>query len=266
VNEPVSAARREAPFYVGWQPRADAAVERFVAPVALALVLTAPLAAALLCLAQERFDEARFEYGTLRTFQGEIAELPYPTLRLLVPGTPDALAWPLVAPGKHGASELVAGLAGRRVEACGTLIARDGQVMLELASEAPLRELAAGAALADAAVEDLGRRVLIGEIVDTKCYYGVMKPGHSKPHRACAIRCISGGVPPTLLVRHAELAGSPATSATYYLLTGTRGEPLNAALVDLDLIALPVEIEGQVTRRDGALHLAADPAAIRRLE
>jgi len=31
-----------------------------------------------------------------------------------------------------------------------------------------------------------------GQIVDPKCYLGVMKPGEGKPHSDCAIRCIDG--------------------------------------------------------------------------
>jgi hypothetical protein len=50
----------------------------------------------------------------------------------------------------------------------------------------------------------LGTQTLIGEIVDSKCYLGVMNPGALIPHRACAIRCISGGIPPVLLVRQSD--------------------------------------------------------------
>ena len=36
------------------------------------------------------------------------------------------------------------------------------------------------------------------------CFLGVMKPGRSKPHRACAVRCISGGIPPFKVPGHAR--------------------------------------------------------------
>jgi len=42
----------------------------------------------------------------------------------------------------------------------------------------------------------LGTQTLVGEIVDSKCFLGVMNPGQLTTHRACAIRCISGGVRP----------------------------------------------------------------------
>ena len=105
---------------------------------------------------------------------------------------------------------------------------------------------------------DLGEQTFLGEIVDSKCFLGVMKPGHLKPHRSCAVRCISGGVPPVLLVRDAD------GNATYLLLVGSNGEALNHQV--LDLIAEPVEVTGRLWRYDNWLVLRADLEAIRRLE
>lgn len=51
------------------------------------------------------------------------------------------------------------------------------------------------------AVSPLGEGMFTGELVDTKCWSGVMRPATGKVHRGCAIRCLSGGVPPGLLVR-----------------------------------------------------------------
>ena len=45
------------------------------------------------------------------------------------------------------------------------------------------------------------RVMLRGEIVDSKCYLGVMNPGEGTVHRDCAARCLSGGLPPMLVVR-----------------------------------------------------------------
>jgi hypothetical protein len=43
--------------------------------------------------------------------------------------------------------------------------------------------------------EDFGELRLKGEIVDAKCYMGVMNPGSGHVHRDCAVRCLSGGLP-----------------------------------------------------------------------
>ena len=104
---------------------------------------------------------------------------------------------------------------------------------------------------------DLGTQTLRGEIVDAKCFLGVMKPGRGKPHRACAARCISGGVPPVLRV---ETAGG---EFRHFLLTDEGGATVNDRV--LDLVAEPIEITGEVTRRGDLLLLAADPSTYRRL-
>ena len=127
--------------------------------------------------------------------------------------------------------------------------------MLEVATEGvtPLGESTAP----EGAPSSLGERVLRGEIVDSKCYLGVMKPGRGKPHRACAVRCISGGIPPVLMVR--DTAGI----ASYFLLTDLDGGALNDRI--LDLVAEPVEIRGEVLQYDNLLVLRAAPRDIQRL-
>jgi hypothetical protein len=93
--------------------------------------------------------------------------------------------------------------------------------------------------------------------VDSKCFLGVMNPGQLTPHRACAIRCISGGVPPVLLVRQ------KAGPATYLLLVSDDGKPVNKQV--LELVAEPVEITGEVERQGELLILKADPTTYRRV-
>ena len=83
----------------------------------------------------------------MREFAGRIQEGPAPTLWLTRPGEGGGdgvggarSAYYLVAPGKHGAAALVAGLDGREVRLRGTLIYRGGETMLEVVpgSVAPL--------------------------------------------------------------------------------------------------------------------------------
>ena len=101
------------------------------------------------------------------------------------------------------------------------------------------------------------RRTLRGEIVDSKCFVGVMKPGRGKVHRACATLCIRGGIPPLLVV--AEDGGALA----YYLLVGPDGRTLDP--IAAGLVAEPIEITGDVIELDDLRVLKATPAHIRRL-
>jgi len=104
----------------------------------------------------------------------------------------------------------------------------------------------------------LGEQTLTGEIVDSKCYLGVMNPGALTPHRACAIRCISGGIPPVLLVRQTN------GPALHLLLVSRDGKPVNKQV--LNLVAEPVSITGEVERQGELLILRADPATYRRVK
>ena len=84
--------------------------------------------------------------------------------------------------------------------------------------------------------------VLVGEIVDTKCYLGAMKPGRGKPHRSCASLCIRGGIPAALLVR------TETGERELIHLVDPAGRPLGPEL--LEWVGQPVQVVGQLRRED----------------
>jgi hypothetical protein len=148
---------------------------------------------------------------------------------------------PLTPPGKPTRVELLAKLDHQLVEARGTIMRRDGHAALEL--EAGLDSIRAGVGekwreFPVSAVQPLplGQVTVRGVIVDSKCYLGAMKPGDGKVHRDCAVRCISGGIPPLLVSRDDD--GSPV----YYLLTNEKGGACNAQL--LPFVGDEVEVQG----------------------
>ena len=229
-------------FYVGYLPKAPERLSATLRQIVLALIAlgcTLPIA---LVFAQAPFPLSTFEFQNYKTFDGVLSEHPYPVLL----GSKSFL---LVAPGKHGAMELVKGLDGRTARLRGSLIYRDGIAMIEAlpdtiqaSTDAPIRP---------APATDFGLVTLAGEIVDSKCYLGVMNPGNGKVHRDCAARCISGGIPPAFVVKDS------AGAAKALVLS-------NAGPV-LDFVAEPVEISGRLLRSNGILELRADPGSVRRL-
>jgi len=241
----------ESDFYVGYEPAAPAGLAGFLrARVALLVILALVLAAALTA-AQRPFSKAVFEFGSETELVGVIELEPYPTLRVARPGTDAGESrYLLVAFGKFGADEAVAAFAGREVRLRGTLIYRDDQVMVELAEDS-IEDLGPAPGTASAMVS-LGVGIYAGEIVDSKCYLGVMKPGNTKPHRDCATRCLSGGVPPVLLVR--DVTGN----ARYLLLTDREGGQVGREVVARQLVAEPVLITGEVWRQGDRYLLRAD--------
>jgi len=103
----------------------------------------------------------------------------------------------------------------------------------------------------------LGQFALVGEIVDSKCFSGVMKPGAGKTHIGCAIRCISGGVPAVFHVHN------DAGDGLGLVLIDQEGNTVNDRV--LDLVAQGLAIEGEVIRYNNLFALKADPSTYRRL-
>ncbi len=242
------------PFFVGYLDRIPAGI---AGRTRLAVAILLPLGIALgllLTFAQSSFDEGVFEFGVEREFRGVVIEKPYPML--LIPGTSGnaPVTHYLVAYGKIGAGKFVDGLDGQPVRVSGSLIYNDRQRMIEVHAIEPI-EGDGLKGLKTAAETPLGRMTLTGEIVDSKCHLGVMKPGRGKPHKACAIRCISGGVAPVLRI------ATHAGEVDYLLLVGADGSRVNRDV--LEFVAEPVEISGEVVRAGDQLILYADPATYR---
>ncbi len=135
----------------------------------------------------------------------------------------------------------------------GALIRRGNDRMLELLPGS-LQAFSAPQAVTLPAI--LGPVKLIGEIVDSKCYLGVMNPGNGNVHRDCAARCISGGIPPAFIVTDAS--GETRTM----LLVGANGRRMNQEV--LDFVAEPLEITGRLLRMGSTLVLEAEPKDFRR--
>src|SRR5258708_976772 len=165
-------------FYVGYLPKAPTALARFVRKVIIALGLLAVTAALVLVVGQMQFANSAFEYGKLGSFEGIVVTRPFPTLLVTRPGQVGQQGkysrYLLVAPGKHGADDLVAGFDGKQVRLQGQLIYREGGTMVEIApgSLAVMNP----APPVQATTPDLGTVTVTAQIVDTKCYLGALNP------------------------------------------------------------------------------------------
>jgi hypothetical protein len=225
----------ESEFYVGYLP-APASLKTTIRRVAAGVAVLTAAVAAILVAGQQPFAASTFEFRQYRDFRGVLLAEPYPALAIARQGAP----WLLVRDGKHGADALSA-LAGHEVRLTGERIFRGGDGMIE--AQLPVGQVF-NLSPAQPSV-DLGRTRLTGEVVDSKCYYGVMNPGSGKVHRDCAVRCISGGIPPAFLVRDA--AGEAAT----FLLANWKPELLQH-------IGEPVTLNGRIVRSYGRLVFYAE--------
>ncbi len=249
-------------FYIGWEAKAAPGIGKTVRKVVIALLLLGLLVPVVLAVSQRMIGASVFEWGTHKSFSGVLQTTPYPHLLVPRPGNADGQSrfstYYLVAPWKFGLNrEAIAALDGKQVTLKGALIYRGNQTMIETKPEwiQPVEKTPATTPLPQSV--QLGKQTLVGEIVDSKCFLGVMNPGQLTPHRACAIRCISGGVPPVLLVRQKD------GPAIYLLLVSADGKSVNKQV--LDMVAEPLEITGEVERQGELLILRADPATYRKL-
>ena len=251
-------------FYIGWQGKAPAGISGWVRRAVVLLITLAVVLGIAFALAQRTVGKSVFEWGHVKSFSGILKSRPYPHLLVARPGAsgdqPAFSSYYLVKPFKFGLDAQTANvLDGQMVNLKGTLIYRGNQTMIEVADGSINRSNASTNQSFNPSTSpvNLGPQTFVGEIVDSKCYLGVMNPGALTPHRACAIRCISGGIPPVLLVRRTNGA------ALYLLLVSREGRPVNEQV--LSLVAEPVEITGEVERQGELLILRSDPKTFRRI-
>jgi hypothetical protein len=248
----------DTPFYVGYLP-VPRRLSRFLWLVVVANLCFFLASAAILARTMSDPGPAVWNDGEARQFRGTFVLWPYPMLIDTAAATPSARL--LVEVGKHGVDRDFSALKNNRVVASGWTLDRGGQRMIELEPQA--QSLASESSQSAAAKEmplmptSLGVATLRGEIVDSKCYLGAMKPGDQKTHKACATLCIRGGIPPVLVER------LPGGGTRCTLLANIDGGPLDPAA--FDRIAEPVEMTGELEELAGIRRLRVHADAIRRL-
>jgi hypothetical protein len=212
---------------------------------AISLVVLGSVISAALVLAQKPFAPSVFEYQRYREHRGWLTLNPYPTL------IEDGRSYLLAAQGKHGWD--TPGLADKVISLKGALVRRREGQMLEVLPGSERSEQDAGNGPKEFLLGEVNLR---GEIVDTKCFLGVMNPGNGKVHRECATRCISGGIPPGFLVQDED------GESRLLLLVGRDRRKLNREV--LSYVAEPIRIRGTLVQSAGSLLLLAEPPDFQR--
>lgn len=251
-------------FYIGWQPKAPGSFSKHVKKVLWILFPASLIIGYLLSDSQRKFSNASFEYGKLTEIKGVYTDKPVPMLKVFDKFNL-SISIPLIGYGKHGAETAIrelekekgVSLNGKEITLKGTLIYGDGKTLLQIdRNDYPIVNIGAESTV-QLQQKDLGNQIIRGEIIDPKCYFGVMKPGEGKAHRDCAIRCILGGIPPVLHVQNEK------GESNYYLIVGPNGEKMNEAVQDV--VAEPVSIEAKVVQQDDWIILYTGKENIKRI-
>lgn len=238
-------------FYIGWQNDTPDRNKKALKALLIPLFILLPLLAGLIVRYETEFNDHQFELGTLREFQGIYFNSPRPVLLLdptFVPEGYDREAL-LLGFGKFGADPTMKALEekegrfeGKRIRLRGTLLKGDGKILIEL-SEGKASLLNVERSITYPMRQTTPKAVALqGEIIDPKCWFGAMKPGEGKVHKSCAIRCISGGIPPVLRVK--KNSGN-----IYYLLEGEGNENIHETF--LEFVAEPITLQGEVYYQNG---------------
>ena len=224
-------------------PKTKRSLRRFVVSGVALLIVTA----LVFSFSQNRFKNGTFELLSETKITGTFHQSPYPMLRVQVAKNAYKNIL-LLGFGKFSANpylnkiqQEVSDLNGKTLSIEGNLIYYNGKTLMQITSDEKV-SLVKTAQGNLPQKEGLNQMTLQGEIIDPKCYFGVMKPGHGKIHRSCAVRCISGGIPPVL----ATTDNNPI--APYYLLTDLNGNPINQEI--LPFIGKPSEITGIIEKME----------------
>lgn len=237
-------------LYVGYLPLPTAhrkTLRITIGVLLLAIALTAAATAAF----QRDPGPAVWDTANERTLTGLVLTNPYPTLET------DDGAYLVVEMGKVGAQRRLEPFHRQSASLTGYLLVRDGRRMIELApAEDAVRQLAEARTSSNTLFAQ-PVTTYVGEILDSKCYLGAMKPGDGKAHKACATLCIDGGIPPMLYTTRPD--GTPV----YFVLMTGIAEP--AGDLVRDYLGEPVRVRGEPFVSGQINYLRIDEFSIERV-
>ncbi|MEO6722866.1 MAG: hypothetical protein ABIN67_21040 [Ferruginibacter sp.] len=254
-------------FYIGWMPTAPKGTAKYIKRVLWFIFPLMIFIGFVLSSSQNKFSTSNFEFGQLVQITGIYQQFPVPSLYVISNkdafGKTSFITIPLVGYGKHGAEgvmkeleeEKQLSLNDKTITLKGTLLYSDGKTILQVdKNDNPLVSIEQGSQIItpNHLTKELGIIDIKGEILDPKCYFGVMKPGLGKPHRDCAIRCIAGGINPVFYVRNKD------GGTDYCILLGANGEKINMQVQDF--IADPVQLHARAIKYDDWIILYVDPS------
>ncbi len=189
------------PLFIGWAdtPPSD---RRFFLRTGIGLTAASAALGFGLAALQQAPGGGQWNPDAVREWRGIATAEPYAMLRThdLGGGPRTAL---LSCLGKCGVAARIGTLAGQPVVVKGSLIQRGQQAMISVdeAGDWIRRDQAAAAdpTLAWSEAKPVGAITLASEILDSKCWFGAMRPAEGKAHKAWASLCIRDGIPPAFL-------------------------------------------------------------------
>lgn len=235
-------------FYIGWQDDAPAGFGKSARTFFIMVLIVSIAFVAFFTKTEVGFVDNYFDYGNLTEVKGQLVMEPVPAVLTQENGTIKTI--PLVGFGKFGAGsvleefniQLKGDLSSYEVTIRGTYFEYQDKRWMELTEGEKSLISFKPASRPNRQITNQGNVTLSGEIVDPKCFFGVMNPAAKAVHRSCARRCISGGIVPVLAIRE------NGKFVDYYLLEDAESNNLFKDI--LPYVGLPITISGSVTQYD----------------
>jgi len=243
----------EDPFFIGWSNELAKPSRRFLLAAGAGLVAGAGALGLGLGRAAPPPGPGAWDQGRKLAVTGTIYPEPY--FHLLTEDLGGGLKPVfLVGPDKNRISVRPA-LTFTGAAVTGTLIERGEHAMMAVDGIYP--DPAPGR-VRPGPEKDLGEVVMTGEILDAKCWFGAMRPGHGKTHKACAALCARGGLP----LAFAELERC-AEGKAGFLFLDHRGMAFGPEIIPL--VADPVMVRARIVEVAGLRQARVAFGDIRRL-
>lgn len=248
-------------FYIGWMPMAPASYAFQVKKAVITIGLACVLVVVLYAFSQKQFENGVYESDIYKSIQGVIYTYPVPMLKVKTSAN-QYQNFLLFGFGKSDAHQVIERLKNKLGEVENYLVTLeseliyyDGKTLLEVPQDHnQMNQFAKlSTPMPERKIESMGEMTLKGEIVDPKCFFGVMKPGYGKIHRSCAIRCIAGGIPPVFVAKN------QLNESEYFIVIGKDGKPVNQQI--LQSVGIPVTLKGEVEKVDDWWVFKIDPVS-----
>ncbi|WP_421765595.1 hypothetical protein [Ekhidna sp.] len=246
-------------FYIGWSNEAPQShtskAKLFFVGVLIGMVSIG----VIYVKNQHGYIDSIYDYGIIQEFSGYLVKDPIWGLRVEEDGKIKTI--PLVGFGKMGPDRTLSKMMETHELKEGTMVTLRGMVFhyqdkywMELTERENSLVSAGSQTMVDRNIRMIGYKELEGEIVDPKCFFGVMNPAVKAVHRSCAIRCISGGMPPLLAIRENGIF------VDYYFLHGKEMESIADQI--LPYVGVPVKVSGVAAIYDDWKSLIIDVSSL----
>lgn len=243
-------------FFIGWSAETPRADRRFLLGAGLALIAGGGALGAGLALDRPPVGDGVWDQGTKHTLRGVIGREPYPVLRSQ--GRDGAIRTVFLVSSGKTALRLDPRIVGAGADVTGTLITRGDHAMMAVTDMAAAPASREVALLVPPPAVDRGLVMLVGEILDAKCWFGAMRPGYGKTHKACAALCARGGLP----LAFCQI-GACGDAVQAPLLLDADGRAFGRNI--LPLVADPVSVRGRLVAVGDVLQIRAPLGALHRL-